>query len=260
LNPLSQNAAGFAGVNRMFHEIQEGIWDIHTHCLPGIDDGSKNWDMTLQMLQISWESGVRNVIATPHYLPWRDPVPAERIRDLCKETMERCERELGFHIAILPGAELYYYNAITEDLREGRALTMAGTSSVLVEFSEKVPWSELQAGLISLRRSGYRSILAHAERYGCLRKDGHFEELLSSGVRIQSNIQEVEGGLFSDMGRWVRRQYREGSIHFAASDMHNMSSRPPISKQQIAWFDKKVDESYRRKLFSENILAILSGG
>ena len=244
----------------MLHDIQDGIWDIHTHCLPGVDDGAKDWDMTMQMLQASWESGVRNVIATPHYLPWREPVPAQRIRDLCKEAMERCEKELGLHIPILPGAELYYYNAITEDLRGGRALTMADTNSVLVEFSEKAPWSELHAGLISLSRSGYRPILAHAERYACLRKGDHFQEILSAGIRIQSNVQEVEGGLFSDLGCWVRRQYRDGTIHFAASDMHNMGSRPPISKQQIAWFDRKVDGSYKRELFSGNIRTLLSGG
>lgn len=248
------------GEGRMIQETQDGIWDTHSHCLPGIDDGSRNWDMTMQMLQVSWESGVRTVIATPHYLPWRDPVPAQKIRGLCEEAMERAGKELGIGIRILPGAELYYYNGIIEDLREGRALTLAGTRTVLVEFSEKVPWSELHAGLVQLRRSGYRPVLAHAERFGCLRKNGHFEEILEEGVYIQSNIQEVETGLFNDLGRWVRKQYRERTIHFIGSDMHNLSSRPPISRAQLAWFEKKVDDGYRRELFAENIRALLAKG
>ncbi|MDO4418704.1 MAG: hypothetical protein Q4C02_10565, partial [Eubacteriales bacterium] len=152
-----------------------GIWDIHSHCLPGIDDGAKDWEMSLRMLQASWDSGVRTVIATPHYLPWRShPLGADLVRDLCTEAEDRCRRELGIRLRILPGEELYFHNSIVEDLREGRALTLAGTRTVLVEFSERVPWTELSAGLIQLCRSGYRPILAHAERYGCLRKESHF--------------------------------------------------------------------------------------
>ena len=63
---------------------QEGIWDIHSHCLPGIDDGAKDWDTAMQMLRASWDSGVRTVIATPHYLPWRTPLPPDHIRELCE--------------------------------------------------------------------------------------------------------------------------------------------------------------------------------
>lgn len=239
---------------------QEGIWDIHSHCLPGIDDGAKDWDTAMQMLQASWDSGVRTVIATPHYLPWRTPVPTDHIRELCEEAMRRCSAELGISMTILPGAELYYHNAIVEDLREGRALTLADTHTVLVEFSERVPWTELHAGLIQLKRAGYRPILAHAERFGCLRKNDRFEEIIEAGILIQSNVQEVEGGMFSDMGRWVRKLYKNGNIHFAASDMHNLSSRPPISKEQLAWFDRKVDEEYREELFSGNIRKLLARG
>lgn len=242
-------------------EQDDGIWDIHSHCLPGIDDGAKDWEMSLRMLQASWDSGVRTVIATPHYLPWRrHPLDADRVRNLCAEAQERCRRKLGIGMRILPGEELYFHNAIVEDLRAGRALTLAGTRTVLVEFSERVPWTELSAGLIQLRRSGYRPILAHAERYGCLRKDDYFLEILDAGVYIQSNIQEVEGGLFSDMARWVKRKYREHEIHFTASDMHNLDTRPPISKDQLAWFEKKVDEAYRKELFSGNIRALLARG
>lgn len=242
-------------------EYREGIWDIHSHCLPGIDDGSRSWEMTLQMLQASWDSGVRTVVATPHYLPWRHhPLPADTVRELCAEACRRCREELGIGMRVLPGEELYYHSGIVEDLREGKALTLAGTRTVLVEFSERVPWSELHAGLIQLKRSGYRPILAHAERYGCLRKGGHFEEIVGDGILIQSNIQEVEGGLFDDMARWVRKQYRDRKIHFTASDMHDLERRPPMTRQQLSWFEKKVDPQYRAKLFGGNFRSLCGDG
>ena len=244
---------GTEGKRGMSEEMREGIWDIHTHCLPGIDDGARNWDIAMQMLQASWETGVRTVIATPHYLPWREPTPAESIRGLCLEAMERCRRELGIEMAILPGAELYYYDDIVEDLKSGRALTMADSRTVLVEFSEQVPWSELSAGITRIRRSGYQPILAHAERYQCLRRSDHFQDILSRGILIQSNAQEIEGGLFNNMTRWVTRQYRERVIDFVASDMHNLDSRPPLSEKQIKWFRRNFDDEYFRRLFGEGI-------
>ena len=65
------------------------IIDIHTHVLPGIDDGAENWDMSMEMLKIAWDSGVRRVIATPHFLPWKSQISPEKIRHMCREAQER---------------------------------------------------------------------------------------------------------------------------------------------------------------------------
>lgn len=237
----------------MTEEIIEGLWDIHTHCLPGIDDGARNWDVTMQMLQASWETGIRTVIATPHFLPWRDTLPADTVRGLCEETMERCRKELGVGIKVLPGEELYYHDGLVEDLKAGRALPLADSRMVLVEFSEQVPWNELKTGLIRLRRSGFHPILAHAERYQCLRREEHFQEILSQGILIQSNAQEIEGGLFNGLTRWVKKRYKERVIDFTASDMHNMDGRPPLTKKQIGWFYRNTDRDYCQKLFGRGI-------
>lgn len=240
------------GENRL--ENEGGIRDIHTHCLPGIDDGAANWDMSLQLLQASWQSGVRTVIATPHFLPWsKEQIPVKTIRDLCREAMERSRRELGTDLRILPGGELYYHDGLVEDLRAERAPTLAGTRTVLVEFSEEVPWSELRAGLIRLLRSGYHPILAHAERYACLRKEERLDEILETGVFIQSNIQEVEAGMFRGPGCWVRRQLRRQTVHFVASDMHNPDRRPPFTQRQLEWLRKKTGEEYRHRILKGNI-------
>ena len=237
----------------MLQNTQQEIWDIHTHCLPGIDDGARDWDMTMQMLQVSREAGVRVVIATPHYLPWRDPLPAGTVEGLCAEAMDRSSRELGIDIRILPGQELYYHDALIEDLRTGRALTLAGSRYVLVEFSERAVWTELETGLIRLCRSGFRPVLAHVERYECLWRGDRLRELISRGVLLQSNAQEVEGGFLNRMTRRVAGACRRGEIDFVASDMHNMDSRPPLSDRQLRWFRKNTDAAYFRQLFGDGI-------
>ena len=242
-------------------EQDDGIWDIHSHCLPGIDDGAKDWEMSLRMLQASWDSGVRTVIATPHYLPWRrHPLDADRVRNLCAEAQERCRRKLGIGMRILPGEELYFHNAIVEDLRAGRALTLAGTRTVLVEFSERVPWTELSAGLIQLRRSGYRPILAHAERCAAIRRDIELlQRLVELGVQIQMNADSIlgENGL-----RWkgfCRKAMKRDLLHYIGSDAHDPDSRRPNLGACAAYVERVMGPAYRDKIMKINPQELTEG-
>lgn len=153
------------------------VVDIHTHILPGIDDGAKNWDMCLKMINRSWDFGVRKIIATPHYLPWRNVTPADKIQQLCREAEEKAKSKLGKPMKIYPGSELYYHSELIDKLDEGKVLTLAGSRYILVEFGMDVPYRELYQGLSRLRMEQYHPILAHVERYRCLRKPGRLEEV-----------------------------------------------------------------------------------
>ena len=117
-------------------EMKETICDIHCHILPGIDDGSRNWDMTLQMVQQSWDAGVRTMIATPHYLPWHERLKGETVLSLVEEARQKVASELGVEMTILAGEELYYHSGLMEELQQGKALTMAGSRYILLEFAE----------------------------------------------------------------------------------------------------------------------------
>ena len=94
----------------------KGIIDVHTHILPGIDDGAKNWDVCLDMINQSWGFGVRKIIATPHYLPWKKRISCEKIRSLCQEAEERFQQEWGRTMKIYPGSELYYHTDLLDKL------------------------------------------------------------------------------------------------------------------------------------------------
>ena len=233
------------------------ICDIHSHLLPGIDDGSPDWETTMRMLKASRDAGVQEIIATPHYLPWHRHNIAKKIPELCREAETRAKRDLGIDIRIYPGEELYYHRELPDALAEGRALTLANSRSVLVEFPEQAAWSDLQFAAGQLGRSGYQMILAHFERYGALRRPGRIDELLSMGVRIQSNIGEMNGGFWNSTRRWLIRQYREERIHFVGSDMHNLSTRPPIKASSLEWFQQNLPEGYRKKIFHDNALEII---
>ena len=105
--------------------------DIHTHVLPGIDDGAKNWDMALQMLAKSAEYGVTKVIATPHCIPWKKKTDTEQIKRLCKQAKEELLKKYGISMDIYPGHEIYYGVDALQQLRNGDILTLADSQYVL---------------------------------------------------------------------------------------------------------------------------------
>nr|WP_155959607.1 CpsB/CapC family capsule biosynthesis tyrosine phosphatase [[Eubacterium] cellulosolvens] len=236
------------------------ICDIHSHLLPGLDDGSKDWETTLHMIKTEYEAGVRMIFATSHYLPWRHTIIAERIPSLCKEAEERAKSDLGIEMKIVPGQELYYHMELPEAIAGGKALTLAGSSHILVEFDERIPWQEMQQALQNLQRAGYRVIIAHCERFGCIRDPDHLEAVLAMGVRLQSNVQEMSNGFFDKTRKWLVKRYQEMQISYLGSDMHNLTKRPPITETQLKWFGKSLSEDYRQKLYWRNAEQILEEG
>ena len=221
------------------------ITDIHCHILPGVDDGAADWDTSLEMLRRSWEAGVRSLIATPHYLPWRKTITAHAIPDLCRELTERARQELGIAPQIWPGQELYFHRDILDDLAAGKALPLAGSRYVLVEFDEEAPWSEIRLAADQFRRSSWRMIAAHVERYSALRDDEHLRDLLAAGALLQSNADEMTHGFLNGTTRWLKKRYAAREIRYIGSDMHNLTDRPPLDRAALHWTEK-LEEDYRR--------------
>ena len=234
------------------------IFDIHAHILPGIDDGAVNWDMSMEMLKTAWDSGVRKVIATPHFLPWERQIPPNEIRHMCREAQERFSERFDLNMKIYPGEELYYHSELLDDLESGKAMTMNGTDCALVEFGVMVLYGDLLRAVQKMQRAGYTFILAHYERYKALRDEGHIEELLDRGVLLQSNLEALEGGIFDPEVRRIKRHYKKDYISFAASDMHDISSRPPIQSSSVKKLTKSLGQAEAKRVLNDNAHAFFA--
>lgn len=235
-----------------------GFCDIHTHVLPGIDDGAKDWDMSLEMIDKSWKGGVRRIIATPHYVPWqkRENDPGKIIR-LCRDAELRAKAELGHDIKIYPGQEIYYHIEMLEKIEQGKVLTLAGSHYILVEFPIDISWHQLKQAISHIIYSSqYRPILAHIERYECLRTKENLEEAKELGALFQMNIKSLQGGILDHNTRWCKKQLLDAKIDFLSSDMHNLTSRPPTSYDMLEWIGKKIDREYQKDIFMRNALKI----
>lgn len=231
---------------------KRNIIDIHTHILPGIDDGSKNWDMTLEMARISWEKGVKTIIATPHYLPWRPETNPEQIKALCKEAEQKIQDAHGIPMKIYPGQEIYYHLDLLDNLKKNKIQTMNDTKYLLIEFDTSISWRELKHAVQTTLNGGYKPILAHVERYDCLREKGRMDELSRIGSHQQINIRSLSGGLFDSDASWSRKQIKAGNVAFMGSDMHNLTSRRPYNSKGLEWLEKKMAEPVVESLLHSN--------
>lgn len=238
----------------------ESYIDIHSHILPGLDDGAEDFEMSLRMLQQAAAGHIGEMILTPHYKPMRRNLPPEKIRKVFRELEERKEAA-GLPIQLHLGSEIYYSSEVIPALREGRALTMAGTPYVLTEFSPREDHAYIRDAVYSLLSEGYCPILAHAERYGNLMvKKARVEELYDMGCCIQVNAASITGDNGWESRQDVKWLLRREYVHFVATDGHDDRKRTPKLKEAAAYVAKKYGEAYCGRIFGGNADVLLGGG
>ena len=233
------------------------FFDIHSHMLCGVDDGAKDREEMLQMLEAAYEDGIRAICLTPHYSPY-----------LFGETLASSQRAFGVlkqyvaekhpDMRLFLGHELGYHQSALEALDSGACRTMNGSRYVLVDFSESVDFFELHTAVENLRRAGYFVILAHAERYPCLAKQMKWlEDFAHDGGVIQLNASSYLGGWGKSAQKQWKRMVRRGLVHIIASDAHNLTTRAPQISPCLPFLRRHCDDQTVRDLIWNNACRIM---
>lgn len=232
--------------------------DIHCHILPGVDDGSKNMEMSLAMARGMAANNIDTVIVTPHYNGARRSASPDGIRRRVEELQAVCDDE-GLGLTFYPGNELLYDRSLPERLSRGEVLTLADSPYCLVEFHPMDDYHYIYDALRSLQYEGYRPILAHCERYACLTKDKkRVDDIVSQNVLLQCNAASVEQKLFQSIPKFVNGLLRRGLVSFIASDSHRPEGdRAPNLLPAAAWLSKKYEADYVRRLLHDNASRII---
>jgi protein-tyrosine phosphatase len=241
------------GKNNDFLHV--GIIDVHAHIIPDVDDGSRSVDESLQLIEAAYRQGIRTIIATPHYSRRHDNT--RQLVAMAEQLNQRVRVDYPDFFLYL-GQETYYHEELPDRLLQGKALTMAGSRYVLVEFDPGTSWQTLQRGIRQLGAAGYFPVLAHMERYVCLREDNRVDELLSLGCKLQMNYDSLAGHWYQAEPRWCRRQIREGKIHLLGTDMHRIDFRPPNIEPALRWMEKNVSQADIERLTRGNANRILN--
>lgn len=199
--------------------------DIHTHILPGIDDGSNCIEESISMLGMLMEQGVGTVVATPHF--YIDGMNVESFMNERNKAAERLYnglKNVDKRPRIALGAEVEFYNELYSlDILED--LCISGTKYVLVEMPF-VRWNDYtyQAlGKLSFSR-GITPIIAHIERYMDMQKNDVIDRLIEVDALIQINSGFVTG---KGTRRKALSMIKKGMVCYIGSDCHNTTSRKP---------------------------------
>ena len=200
------------------------IVDLHSHVLPGVDDGSSSLTESLAMLRESAAQGIMVMAATPHFDPRSDTTEAflER-RNRAAEELKR-QMEAGMPRLLL-GAEVRYFRGISES-EKLPLLTLEGGRALLLELPP-APWpEEIWKELAQFRqRTGIVPIIAHLDRYiRPFRTRGIPERLGELDVLVQANSSFF---LKRTTASLAQRLLREGKIHLLGSDCHGIRNRRP---------------------------------
>ena len=167
--------------------------DIHCHIIPGVDDGAQSMEQAQEMIQIAYESGTRNIIATPHYGPHRAKASKGTIAVNFLELQMWMQANYP-DMKLYLGQELSYKHGTEDALKRGAAFTLAGSRYALVEVEPEEEYSRIRDGLQAIQMAGYWPILAHAERCNRLAANvDYIEELVHMGVYIQVNARSITG-------------------------------------------------------------------
>lgn len=209
--------------------------DFHSHIIPNMDDGSPSVEMSLQMIQTSFQQGVCAIILTPHFYASRDyPEHFLEKRSRLLNELNGCRQ---FPVPLLiPGAEVQYFEGMTS-MKELPRMRIQKSSGLLIEMPFR-PWTgRMIDDLLELNhRREYRVILAHIERYLDYQKESTIRGLAEAGILMQSNASFFTG-TFSK--RKALRMLESGMIHLLGSDCHNMTSRPPNLEKACTVIVKK---------------------
>ncbi len=231
--------------------------DIHTHILPGIDDGAANMAQSLQMLEESRNQGVTKCVVTPHIYLRRQKNIEKFLKNRDDAIAEIAVATKDMQLPrLIPGAEVYMDNDISH-IEGIRKLCMGDTYFMLIEFPLfPYPGQECCEWLYNLNLKGIIPIIAHIDRYP------YWRELISdlSGVKLVYQINNTRA--FDISGRrFIKKLLDTGYMVVMSSDMHNTDTRPCDMKKAYDILKKKMP-AYAEKLFEKNaeILLNINGG
>lgn len=231
--------------------------DIHSHLIPGIDDGSKSMEMTLEMLRTAEKCGTKEIIATPHYLLEYGEAKIGEVKEYVKNINEKLKEE-NIDIKIYSGQEVYYTENIINDYVNENIGTLNDSRYMLIELDLRKFDENAFDYFYELQVKGITPIIAHAERYKFIRENPEMiNRFVKEGYLIQMNIGSIEGKFGKEVQKTAQILLKHGIYNFIGSDAHNNSSRGMDVSNGLALIDeenlKKFYESSKSILNNEEI-------
>ena len=191
--------------------------DIHSHILPGVDDGARDLAESLKMLEAAKLAGVTSIICTPHC---RDPYFDYEAMWAAFDLLER--HAGGFPLRM--GFEVNHAKLMDLGMEWADKLGVNDGNEFLLELSTKAEKTEYEAykrTIFELQGKGFQVIIAHPERYRAVQKDIEVaRDLVKMGCKLQVSADFIVGGRLGKEKKPAKRLFKEGLVSYIASDAH----------------------------------------
>lgn len=230
--------------------------DIHCHILPGIDDGSKSWEMTAEMCRIAAQDGITHIVATPHsndvYEYNRD-----RYTEMLGQLHDAADGKLAFSL----GCDFHFsYDNIRDALDHPRRYTIGDTQYLLIEFSDYGIPPSVKQDVFALSSSGMIPIITHPERNQPLLKNPEMVLMLvEQGCLVQVTANAVTGTWGTRSKKMVEWLLKNRAVHVIASDAHDPLRRKPIMSEARNAIAQIAGAELAEALVTHNPEAIVEG-
>ena len=225
--------------------IPSGYVDIHSHVLPGIDDGAKTVEDTQYLLEEMRQLGFTKVITTPHTMNniW-DNTP-ESIQNALTKT----KSELSLPFEIEAASEYLLDESVIKKAKNKELLTVKA-NFVLVELSYLNAPIQLYDFLYQLQLSGYHVILAHPERYSYFHSNKkEYQKLKKAGCFFQLNLLSTVGYYGKDVAEIANYLLKKDLYDFSGSDIHHKNHIKAFQNKVIIKNYKLLEETMRKNVF-----------
>lgn len=230
--------------------------DIHSHIIPGIDDGSKSMEMTLEMLRNAEKDGTSDIIATPHYLLEYGETEISEVKALVEEINSIINNE-GINLRVYSGQEVYYTENIIQNYIEGKIGTLNDSKYMLIEFPMRKFDDNILDVIYELQVRDIIPIIAHPERYmPIMEKPSYINKFIDEGYLFQMNGGSLEGKFGEKIKKTAEILLENGVYNFIGSDAHNTKNRTIGLANAMSLVDKyennigKIFEDSSRKLLN----------
>ena len=234
--------------------------DLHTHILPGIDDGVKTEDDAVTFARVAVADGVTTIVATPHHRDGFYLNPREEVLAGVSALAKRLDAE-GVRVRLLPGAEVHVCADLVERVRSGHATTLADNGrTVLFELSMSQYPFDLENLVYQMRLAGLQVLLAHPERIRYFKDDvGRYESLVRQGAYGQITTGSVLGVFGEEIESFSEDLVRRRLVHVIASDAHNVRGRPPVLSEAVERVAEWIGPADARRMVEDIPAAFLEG-
>ena len=225
--------------------------DMHSHLIPGIDDGAKTLEKSLSYIRDMQALGFQKIITTPHIMGDHYPNTADVIFSGLQNVREALLQENN-HIEFHAAAEYYVDEYFVELLDNNTPLLTVSDNKVLIEFSTFAPPSNAFEIIFRLQAEGYQPILAHPERYVYYKKRPDiFQEFKEKGCLLQLNLLSLIGH-YGDLQKKIAYQLLSNKVvDYLATDLHNGGHIKKLSKSLK---DNKLQRLLRDYKFQNSLL------